>query len=90
MLTLFNTVEAALWLGIGLALALVPRIRGLSSANRAALVVSYLLFGVSDLIELRTGAFWRPWWLLLFKAVCLAGIVTGMTIWLRRRRSTPS
>jgi len=41
-----------------------------------------ILFGVSDIIEVSTGAFWRPWWLLALKGTCLIGMATcAMMLW---------
>jgi len=30
-----------------------------------------LLFGISDLVEVQTGAWWDPWWLFTLKAFCV-------------------
>ncbi|MHC4132622.1 MAG: hypothetical protein ACYSSP_06740 [Planctomycetota bacterium] len=32
-----------------------------------------IAFGCSDFVEIRTGAWWRPWWLLVWKGGCLTG-----------------
>lgn len=37
--------------------------------------VCFLLFGVSDFAELYTGAWWRPWWLLMWKGCCICGFI---------------
>ena len=37
--------------------------------------LAFLLFATSDAIEIYTGAWWRPWWLLACKAACV--IVLG-------------
>jgi hypothetical protein len=36
---------------------------------------TFVLFGASDLIEVRTGAWWRPWWLLAWKAACVFALI---------------
>lgn len=36
---------------------------------------SLVMFGLSDVVEVRTGAWYQPWWLLVWKGVCLATIV---------------
>lgn len=71
-----NLIEACFWVVFGLALALggwrrpgTPRRLGL-----LACVVS-IAFGFSDLVEARTGAWWRPWWLLAWKAACVTGLM---------------
>ena len=37
----------------------------------AVLAITLVLFALSDVVEVRTGAWWRPWWLLAWKASCL-------------------
>ena len=37
-------------------------------------MVVFFLFGWSDLVEIQTGAWWRPWWLLAWKLACLAAM----------------
>lgn len=67
-----NYVEAALWVMIAAALAItgvrVPHRRRLSCAA----AIAFCAFGASDLVEARTGAWWRPWWLLVWKGLCIA------------------
>jgi len=31
----------------------------------------FLAFGLSDLVETQTGAWWKPWWLFVWKALCV-------------------
>ena len=71
-----NLVEAGFWVVFGLILATtasrqLPAYRKLGAA---ACVVS-ILFGLSDLVEAGTGAWWRPWWLLVWKGFCVTGLV---------------
>jgi len=35
-------------------------------------------FGASDIVEADTGAWWRPWWLLLWKAMCIIMFLATM------------
>lgn len=65
---LFNQAEAVLWLVIALVLALRPR---LSGPWRWLLPLAFAVFGVSDVIEAQTGAWWEPWWLFVMKAACV-------------------
>ena len=58
--------------------------------RRLALVagVALVLFGLSDLVEIRTGSWLRPWWLFVWKAVCLGTLVgayVGYVGYVRRR-----
>jgi hypothetical protein len=72
---LANRLEMLVWLGVALGLAWltwrrrVPRWPG---GLGAAVLVA---FGASDLVEADTGAWWTPWWLLLWKAGCIAMLV---------------
>ena len=65
---IFNEIEAGLWFAIALALAICLRMR---RPWRWLLPLSFAVFGVSDLIEVQTGAWWEPWWLLAMKATCV-------------------
>ncbi len=59
-----NYVEAALWGVVGLffiAHAVATKRSGRASAIAA---LTFLLFGASDIVEAKTGAWWRHWWLL--------------------------
>jgi len=88
----FNIFEAGLWATFALLTAVFGgRVRGMTPRLRTLLSASFLAFGTSDLIELSTGAWWRPPGLLFYKSVCLLGIV-GSCLSLRRnltRRDIP-
>jgi hypothetical protein len=81
-----NYAEAALWatIGIGFLLHALAK-RGGPSSLIAAL--AFLLFALSDVIETRTGAWWRPWWLLALKAACLAVFLALLARHIIARRS---
>jgi hypothetical protein len=64
----FNYAEAGLWFVIALVLAARLRMR---RPWRWLVPVAFGCFGVSDLIEVQTGAWWEPWWLFVLKAVCV-------------------
>lgn len=82
----FNVAEAALWFAFAAIIALLGgRVRGLTPRPRAAWAIAFLAFGVSDLIESRTGAWWKPAGLLVYKGVCLAAIAGVGLIVLRNR-----
>src|SRR4051794_5135332 len=71
-----NLIEAGFWIVFGLGLAITGLRRGRDSARLGLLSGTVLcLFGVSDLVESSTGAWWRPWWLLAWKGTCLSGMV---------------
>jgi hypothetical protein len=69
---LANYVEAGFWTTLGIAFA-IAAIRRRGNVRRDCLIASFtlVLFGLSDVVEADTGAWWRPWWLLFWKGVCV-------------------
>lgn len=51
----------------------------------AALI--FVAFGCSDLVETQTGAWWNPWWLLLWKAACVHALLTVIILHRRQTRT---
>jgi len=85
----FNLGEAVLWFVCAVAVAMASRRRAAGVRRNAWLAVAALFaFGVSDLIEIQTGAWWRPWWLFVLKAACVLAL-TGCFIRHRRLARTP-
>lgn len=85
---LFNGFEAAFW--FGLAGFVFWRFgRAGSPMRRLALQATgwLLLFGVSDVIEVFTGAWWRPLGLLILKGACLCGLFYCGWRAIQRRRN---
>lgn len=77
--TWFNYGEALLWIGISFFLIL--RIFRKNMPHRslyAVLIIGFFAFGVSDLVEVQSGAWWQPWWLLLWKALCVAVLAPSL------------
>ncbi len=84
-----NWIEAGLWGVIALWFA-IAAFRSPVTAIRvrcAIVAAAFAAFGVSDIIESQTGAWWRPWWLLLLKAACIAVFVA---LWVRNRPGSES
>src|SRR4051812_337212 len=76
-----NYVESCVWAGIGV-VALVKR----NSRWSLLLGVTLIVFGISDIVEAHTGAWYDPWWLFVWKALCvLLVLVSGFRV-LRIRR----
>jgi len=76
----FNYGEAGLWFVIALVLAVRLRMQ---RPWRWLLPLAFACFGVSDLIEVQTGAWWDPWWLFVLKAAC---VVVFLLAWRSHRR----
>ena len=67
-----NWIEAGLWLGVSLImLGLALKQKG--PARRLLMIATgaFVVFGISDMIETQTGAWWRPTGLLLLKGACI-------------------
>jgi hypothetical protein len=76
--TAANAVEAVLWTLIGAVTWVRLGSQASSRAERrlvAAMSATLVLFGSSDVAEIYTGAWWRPWWLLGWKLVAIVAIV---------------
>ena len=79
-----NSIEAGMWIALGLGAAVQAlRFRGPVRRDLVVLAIDLIAFGISDIIETRTGAWWRPWWLLAWKAACVFAF-----LWLLKRHVT--
>lgn len=67
-----NYIEAGLWITIGLVFILFGLAGMIPLKHRwPVIAVTLILFGISDIVETRTGAWWKPWWLFVWKALCV-------------------
>lgn len=80
---LLNQIEACLWCAMAVAIAISLTRRRRWNGTRAVGVLVLLAFGISDLVETTTGAWWRPWWLFAWKTIC----VLYFAGWLWQERS---
>lgn len=85
--TSFNLCEGTLWTVIGIILYF--RTRGQSHQLEllgSLTAIDFLVFGLSDYVEIRTGAWWDPPLLFILKVVCVIGfVVAGVRYrWLQR------
>jgi hypothetical protein len=86
---LSNRIEAALWIAIGLAFVIVTFVsRSAPRTDCLVAAVVFLAFGCSDLVETHTGAWWRPWWLLVWKGVCVVTFVALLVRHYKRKSTT--
>ena len=85
---LFNFLEALLWflMGAGFLTAAIFRTSKVQYRPLMIRVAAwFLLFGISDLIEMQTGAWWRPVWLLVLKVACVLGLAGCLMSYYKRR-----
>jgi hypothetical protein len=84
---LWNALEAVLWTTMGLLFAIKSSLHA-GGARRRGLITACVLivFGISDFVELHTGAWWRPWWLLVWKILCVVGLGAILCVWLLGRQ----
>lgn len=86
----FNLLESAMWLVLGAMVAVrarsaIPRLRRVGFVTAIAL----LAFAGTDIVEARTGAWFRPWWLLVYNGLCIA-VLVGCYVAYRFLREVPS
>ena len=77
-LALFNYIESGLWFLFALIMLINAFRFGKShSLYRVTLIaaITFFLFGISDVIEAQTGAWWHPFGLLLLKGGCVLTLV---------------
>ena len=86
--TLFNLYEAIFWIIVGITSYVIGRYlpqkyRGISIYSS----LIFILFGLSDFIEIKTQGFLYPivWWLLLWKIICVLAMV-HIIIWYLKLR----
>ena len=79
-----NQIEAVFWMSIGLGCLTAAMLR-IGAARREPLIAAgvFAVFGFSDLVEATTGAWWRPWWLLVWKGSCVLAL---LILWIRYAR----
>jgi len=82
-----NHAEAVLWILVAVVFGVFAiKRRGLARRRCAIAVPVFFFFGMSDVVEVHTGAWWRPWWLFAWKATCVLGMLWLLWDYLRRRR----
>lgn len=83
-----NYCEAGLWIVLGVIMLVVGVLKRAAARRRALLAApTFALFGVSDIIEAHTGAWWDPPWLLVWKGLCLVVLAAlALSLYRDRRR----
>ncbi len=82
--SIFNLCEGLLWIGIALGFAFVYRKRRQNADLMAAAALLFMTFGLSDFVEIQTGGWYKPWWLLAWKASNLVGFIVVYVLHRRR------
>ena len=73
---IYNWVEVILWPSVGLACLIGTFCKqGKIPGQIWLLALAFAVFGLSDYIELQTGAWWKPWWLLAMKVGCTSAFI---------------
>jgi len=75
-----NLAEAFIWFGFSVRFLLKSiRSNPCSPFSTPQLdrwtALTFVIFGCSDLVELKTLAWWRPWWLFLWKVGCVLALL---------------
>ena len=86
-----NYVEAIFWIVIGILFALRTASLMPALSRRAYIAaITFVLFGISDVIEAQSfsGAWWRPWWLLIWKGICVVILAVLAFLYFNERRRT--
>ena len=48
--------------------------------------MNFAAFGISDLVEMHSGAWWEPWWLATWKGACVVVMVLQLWQYARHKR----
>jgi len=73
---IFNSIESGIWAAMGVGFLLAAMRHTDSARMRCAFAaLVFFFFGASDAVELYTGAWWRPWWLFAWKALCIVSLL---------------
>jgi hypothetical protein len=83
----WNLIEAGFWLSMAVLVGgLAPRQATGQRTQAVRAAIWLAVFGLSDVAEAFTGAWWQPWWLMVIKMTCLGALFYSATAYLRRRR----
>ncbi len=85
----FNICEGLLWMGISLGLLVVLYRKRQNAELMIVLAVLFAAFGVSDWVEIGTGGWYKPGWMLTWKVINFLGLAVILVL-LRRRERQPS
>ena len=81
-----NLVEGILWIAIGFCFAISLIRPGWRRAKLLA-TFNFLVFGLSDFVEVHSGAWWSPWWLPFWKGACVCTMFVQIVHYYRTKRA---
>ena len=88
LVVLFNAGECIFWIALGM--IVFRRNRRESSKRIRKISVfatgAFVFFGISDLVECFSGAWWEPPWLFVLKVLCVLALV-GCFYFYRKEKS---
>jgi hypothetical protein len=71
-----NYIEAVIWVCFAIGFAITAaKASGQIRIHRLIATLTFFGFGLSDIVEVQTGAWWRPWWLFCWKASCVLSMM---------------
>ena len=80
----FNVFEGCFWIVMGVGLYIYNhRKRVVVFKHNFGLGFILVMFGISDFIEVTTGAWYRPWWLFVMKAICVVGLFGAIYVYVK-------
>ncbi|MGK7919464.1 MAG: hypothetical protein AB4080_05590 [Trichodesmium sp.] len=83
-----NYLEAIIWFVFAGAFA-ISAIKNthLVRLHRIIATFTFLLFGLSDIVEVQTGSWWHPWWLFLWKSLCVLSMFCLLIFYFKIRKN---
>jgi hypothetical protein len=82
----FNCIEALWWIGLGVTVLILALKRTAKKVILFFGATILILFGISDFIEIQTGVWWKPLWLLMWKAGCIIIGISCMIFYFKKGR----
>jgi hypothetical protein len=84
LFTGFNAIEGLFWLSLAATFFVVAWRRRRNTGLAIGAGLLFATFGLSDFVEIHTGGWYKPWWLLAWKAFNLIGLATVYGVYRRR------
>lgn len=82
---IYNYIEIGLWSVIGVVFLTRAFVKTEFRRSGITASVTFILFAISDIIEIHTGFWWKPWWLFSLKAGCVLSMLILFVLHLQRK-----